>query len=226
MALYTAGFLRRVAAVALDLGVCAAALAATVHAANAFGAQWDTRLLDPFWQAPVVVHTAVERVGEPTTVKHEGGIERTTAFSRETRVYADRSVRIFAVVEGSVRRPDGTTESGRAENLIGESRESYWRTRATYLVGALITFVYYGAFEASSRHATPGKRLLGMRVTGLKGAPLSASRAWFRQVTKLATVAMSGLGYLPALFSQRAQTVHDILAGTLVVTGTSDKVDS
>jgi len=93
----------------------------------------------------------------------------------------------------------------------------------TYILVALIAFLYYGLFESSAVQATPGKQLLGMRVTGLKGERLSTTRAWFRQVTKLATLAMSGLGYLPAMFTAKAQTVHDIFAGTLVVTGKSDK---
>jgi uncharacterized RDD family membrane protein YckC len=42
-------------------------------------------------------------------------------------------------------------------------------------------------------------------------------RALWRQMTKLVTVAMSGLGYLPALFTQRQQTIHDLLAGTVVI---------
>ena len=226
MALYTAGFFRRLAAVALDGAAIAVAVAAVVHGANTVGSQWETRIFDPFWEEPVVMETRVELAGEPSTVKHEGGIERTAQFSRETRVYADRAVRIFAVAEATARFPDGRVETARAENQIGESRETWWRTRLTYILIALITFLYYGFFESSNRQATPGKQLLGMRVTGLKGERLSTTRAWFRQFTKLATLAMSGLGYLPAMFTVRAQTVHDIFAGTLVVTGKSDKVVS
>ena len=60
----------------------------------------------------------------------------------------------------------------------------------------------------------------------MKGQRLSAGRAWFRQVSKLATLAMSGLGYLPAMFTVKAQTIHDILARTLVVSGQSEKTVS
>ena len=195
MALYTAGFLQRIAAVALDVGAIAAATVALVYGANLVAGAWDAKIFDPVWEEPVVVNSLVERVGDPSPVKEEGGLERTTAFSRETRVYADSSVRIFAIVEGTVRRPDGSVESGRAESLIGESRGSWWRTRLTYGLFALIAFLYYGLFENSTFQATPGKRLFGLRVTDMKGQRLSAGRAWFRQVSKLATLAMSGLGY-------------------------------
>lgn len=224
MALYTAHFGKRVVALALDGAVVAVLVVGVVYGANAVAWQWETRVFDPFWEEPVVVNPAVEKVGEPTTVKHEGGIERTTAFSRETRIYADGAVRIFHVIEGSARMPDGTVSSGRAEIAAGESRATYWRTRITYGAIALIAFLYYGLFEASSRQATPGKQLLGIRVTGMKGERLSPLHAWLRQGAKIITLAMSGLGYLPALFTVKAQTIHDIVARTLVVTGQSDKL--
>ena len=226
MALYTAPFGKRIVALALDGAAVAVIVAGVVYGANAFAWQWNTRILDPFWEEPVVVNTAVEKVGEPSTVKHEGGIERTTAFSRETRVYADGAVRIFHVIEGSARMPDGTVTSGRAETLAGESRATYWRTRATYGVIGLVAFLYYGLFEASPRQATPGKQLLGIRVTDLKGQRLSTVHAWLRQGAKIITLAMSGLGYLPALFTVKAQTIHDIVARTLVVTGQSERTSS
>ncbi len=224
MALYTAPFGRRIVALVLDGAAVAVLVTAVVYGANAVAWQWDTRVLDPFWEEPVVVQTAVEKVGEPATVKHEGGIERTTSFSRETRVYADGALRIFHVIEGSARMPDGTVTSGRAETLAGESRFTYWRTRATYGVIALVAFLYYGLFEASVKQATPGKQLLGIRVTDMKGRRLSPVHAWLRQLSKAVTLAMSGLGYLPALFTVKAQTIHDIIARTLVVTGQSDRV--
>lgn len=225
MALYTASFVKRIAAIALDGVAVAVIVAATVHGANAIAWQWSARVLDPFWETQEVVQTLSEPAGEQSTVKQDG-IERTTQFSRETRIYADGAVRIFSVVEGTARFPDGAVSSGRAENQIGESRETYYRRRITYAVIGLIAFLYYGLFESSALQATPGKQLLGIRVTDLKGKRLPAWRAWFRQVAKFATVAMSGLGYLPALFTMKAQTIHDIIAGTLVVTGRSAQASS
>ena len=223
MALYTAPFGKRIVALALDGAAVAALVAGLVYGANAFAWQWNTRVLDPFWEEPVVLNTAVEKVGEPSTVKQDG-IERTTAFSRETRVYADGAVRFFHVIEGSARMPDGTMTSGRAETLAGESHDAYWRRRLTYGAIGLVAFLYYGLFEASPRQATPGKLLLGLRVTDMKGRRLPPLHAWLRQGAKVITLLMSGLGYLPALFTVKAQTIHDIVARTLVVTGQSDKV--
>jgi uncharacterized RDD family membrane protein YckC len=226
MALYTAPFGKRIVALALDGAVVAVALAIAVHGVNAFASQWSAVWLDPFWEEKVPTNVAAERVGAPSVVKEESGNERSTQYSRETRIYPDGAVRIFTVIEANVKKPDGSVEQGRAENLIGESRDSYWRTRATYVLAGFIAFVYFGAFESSVRQATPGKSLLGLRVTDLKGKRLAAWRAWFRQAAKLATCATSGFGYLTALFTQRAQTIHDVIAGTLVVTGRSEAVSS
>jgi uncharacterized RDD family membrane protein YckC len=223
VALYTAPFGKRIVALALDGAAVAALAASVVYGANAFAWQWNTRILDPFWEEPVVVNTVVEKVGEPATVKQDG-IERTTSFSRETRIYADGAVRIFHVIEGSARMQDGTVTSGRGETLAGQSRDTYWRTRITYGVIGLVAFLYYGLFEASARQATPGKQLLGLRVTDMKGRRLPPLHAWLRQGAKIITLAMSGLGYLPALFTVKAQTVHDIVARTLVVTGQSERM--
>jgi uncharacterized RDD family membrane protein YckC len=207
----------RVVALTIDLAILALLFVVLVSGVNAFAAQWNERWLDPLWSKPEVVNVRVESVGAPETVKHDDGIERTTAFSRETRLYADGSVRIFAVIEGRARLADGTETSGRAENLIGESSQSYWRTRATYAVFALLAMLYSGLFEASRHQGTPGKRVFRVVVADLAGQPLSPWRALWRQITKLVTVAMSGLGYLPALFTQRQQTIHDLLAGTIVI---------
>lgn len=226
MALYTAPFGKRIVAVVLDAAAVAVISVAAIYAANALAWQWSARWLDPFWEEPVVVQTTSELAGAPSVVKMEGGVERTTQYSRETRIYSDGAVRIFSVIEATARLPDGNVMTGRAESQIGEDRAAYWRTRATYALIGLIAFLYYGLFESSAKQATPGKQMLGLRVSGMKGQRLPAWRIWFRQVTKLATVATSGLTYLPALFTAKGQTVHDIIAGTLVVTGQSEKPSS
>jgi uncharacterized RDD family membrane protein YckC len=224
MALYTAPFGRRIVALALDGATVAVLVGLAVYGGNALGTTWTVRPFDPFWEERQVMQTTSESVGAPSVVKEESGIERTTAYSRETRVYDDGAIRIFAVIEASVRHADGTETSGRAANMMGESRDAHWRLRATYGLIAVIALLYYGVFESSSRQATPGKQALGLRVTDLKGQKLPLWRVWFRQLAKAVTLGMSGFGYLTALFTMKAQTVHDIIAGTLVVTGRSDRV--
>src|SRR5262245_8002995 len=115
MALYTAPFGRRIVALALDGVAVAVIVAAVVQGGNMLGSMSDIRPFDPFWEDRAVVQTAVEPVGAPAVVKDDAGVERSTSHSRETRVYDDGAIRIFAVIESTVRTPDGREASGRAE---------------------------------------------------------------------------------------------------------------
>lgn len=78
----------------------------------------------------------------------------------------------------------------------------------------LAQLLYYAGMESSRRQATIGKLLLGLRVTDLKGRPISFWRALGRNILLLF------LGYATALsipFSGRRRGVHDLLAGTVVL---------
>jgi uncharacterized RDD family membrane protein YckC len=75
----------------------------------------------------------------------------------------------------------------------------------------------YGAiFESSVWQATPGKRILGIYVTGLRGQRVSFLRAFFRNLAKQISSFLL-LGYLLAGFTPKKQALHDILASCLVV---------
>jgi len=76
--------------------------------------------------------------------------------------------------------------------------------------------LYYTAFEASPWQATPGKRILRLYVTDLKGQRLGFGRALLRNLARQ----LSGfffIGYIIAGFTERKQALHDILAGCLVL---------
>ena len=76
--------------------------------------------------------------------------------------------------------------------------------------------LYYTAFEASGWQATPGKRILRLYVTDLKGQRMGLGRALLRNLARQ----ISGfffIGYIIAGFTERKQALHDILAGCLVL---------
>jgi uncharacterized RDD family membrane protein YckC len=212
MAIY-ASFGRRLAALGVDGVVLAVAVMAIVYVA-----EWLP--VTPFaaiWETPIPVHTVVEAVGAPAVVKHEGGGETTTAFSRETRIFADGNVRIYAVVESRALDADGAVMTNHAESRIAESAALYWRTCATVALMFVLPFLYFAWFEASPWQATPGKRLLALRVTDLAGGRLTPKQSFVRQGLKLMDVTSSGLTYLIAAFTERRQALHDRFAGTLVI---------
>lgn len=106
-------------------------------------------------------------------------------------------------------------------------------------------WLYYAAWHSSRWQATPGKRLLGLRVTTLAGGRLSFGRALVRAVVMLIPFevnhvvlfhlapqtatpspafraglalvwALIALYALTPLLNARRQSVHDIVAGTMV----------
>jgi len=75
----------------------------------------------------------------------------------------------------------------------------------------------YGAmFESSPWQATPGKRILGIYVSGMRGQRVTFLRALFRNLAKQISSFLL-LGYFLAGFTPRKQALHDILASCLVV---------
>ena len=76
---------------------------------------------------------------------------------------------------------------------------------------------YYSYFEGSSWHATPGKRLLGIEVLNRIGAPIGYLQAFVRFIGRLLSTATFGIGFLAAVFNRQHRTLHDLIAGTIVV---------
>lgn len=85
------------------------------------------------------------------------------------------------------------------------------------LIAAMIAWHYYYIYFESRGGATPGKRVLGLRVVSLNGGPITRSQAIYRE---LARWYLDGL-ILPAALSmalnQNRRRVGDLLAGTVVV---------
>ena len=84
------------------------------------------------------------------------------------------------------------------------------------IMGILITWIYYAAFESSRHQATLGKMALGLRVTDCYGRPISYGRASARYFGKLLSSLILGLGYLMAAFTERKQALHDIMRVALL----------
>lgn len=85
-----------------------------------------------------------------------------------------------------------------------------------YLTAALISWIYFAAFESSAKQATPGKMSLGLIVTDTQGRRVSFGRASGRFWAKILSSLPLGLGYLLVAVTQRKQAFHDLLCQTLV----------
>jgi uncharacterized RDD family membrane protein YckC len=91
------------------------------------------------------------------------------------------------------------------------------------MLGAMHAYFIYYEFK---KGATPGKRILGLRVVSLDGKRLTRGQAIYRDVVRWY---VDGLLFIPAFVSiyltEKRQRVGDLLAGTMVVysAGSEDK---
>ena len=88
------------------------------------------------------------------------------------------------------------------------------------LISFLVIFFYYIIFEAGKRGASPGKRVMGLRVVDTSGAPITFGQAFLRNMLRFADsmpIPSYGFGLLSTLLSKRFQRLGDLLANTVVV---------
>jgi uncharacterized RDD family membrane protein YckC len=87
----------------------------------------------------------------------------------------------------------------------------------TYLFSCLSFWIYYAGFESSRLQATLGKLAVGIKVTDLSGRRISFERATGRMLAHILSGVTFYVGYVMAAFTRKRQTLHDIIAGTLVL---------
>lgn len=85
------------------------------------------------------------------------------------------------------------------------------------IVSVLAYYLYYAIFEASGLQATLGKRALSLKVTDLQGERISFARSLGRSFAHTISNCTFLIGYFISAFTPKRQTLHDMLAGTLVV---------
>lgn len=87
------------------------------------------------------------------------------------------------------------------------------------LVGLILAalFLVYQAFFSCEGRVSLGKRLLGLRVVGGDGEPLSLGAALFRTAC-YGPSSFFYLGFFWSLVDPRGRTWHDLAAGSVVVT--------
>lgn len=85
------------------------------------------------------------------------------------------------------------------------------------ILGILITWVYFAVLESSPKQATLGKQAMKIMVVDTNGNRISSGKAWTRAFFRGISGLILGIGFIMAAFTEKKQTLHDILAGTLVV---------
>jgi len=85
------------------------------------------------------------------------------------------------------------------------------------VVLAVLQLLYWPWMESSSRQATLGKRALDIVVTDTDGRRVSFARAAGRNLAKIASYMIYGVGFIMIAFTKKKQGLHDMIASTLVV---------
>ncbi|HMR82208.1 MAG TPA: RDD family protein [Niabella sp.] len=96
--------------------------------------------------------------------------------------------------------------------------------RATYFSGSnmaslVVQWLYSALMVSGPWQATLGKRAVGIKVTGMNGERISFLNATGRFLATFLSFIIVLIGYLMMLWDDKKQTLHDKLAGTLVVKG-------
>lgn len=86
-----------------------------------------------------------------------------------------------------------------------------------FIVTVIVGWLYFAISESSHKQSTLGKQALGIIVTDLKGERLSFGKATARYFCKWLSNLTLFIGYIMA-FTHKKQALHDMIAGTLVLT--------
>jgi uncharacterized RDD family membrane protein YckC len=88
------------------------------------------------------------------------------------------------------------------------------------LFGFVMEWFYPMVFEAGRRGATPGKRLVGLRVVQVNGSPAGWGQVFVRNILRWVDampVMTYGFGMASCLATRRFQRLGDLAAGTVVI---------
>jgi uncharacterized RDD family membrane protein YckC len=109
--------------------------------------------------------------------------------------------------------------SGRLTGAERQQAQQRFTARLIYFweVAFFVAAPYYVLLESSTMRGTVGKHMLGLRVTDLNGRRIRPGRAVKRYMCRLVSAMPAWYGFAMAGLTSRKQTLHDFLAGTLVI---------
>ena len=134
-----------------------------------------------------------------------GLVTRTIAFAADAAVIQIVAILVAGTGALILSVIDPSDDSRKVLAIVGAAVYALW------LTGYFVLFW-------SSTGQTPGNRLFEIRVRRARdGAPPSPGKAVVRLVGLILAAIPLFLGYLPILLDDRRRGVHDMLAGTVVV---------
>jgi uncharacterized RDD family membrane protein YckC len=85
------------------------------------------------------------------------------------------------------------------------------------LINILISYGYTAYLMSSESQATLGQMAMGIKVTDENGNRITFVAATIRYFMSLVSGIILAIGYLMALFNDKKQTLHDLVAKTVVL---------
>lgn len=98
----------------------------------------------------------------------------------------------------------------------GNPRISGGAIALVYVLSLATQLVYYTWF-ISQKGATPGKRVMGLKVITPDGGPISVGRAAGRFFAQILSGLILSIGFIIAAFDREKRALHDYICGTRVV---------
>jgi len=86
-----------------------------------------------------------------------------------------------------------------------------------WIVKRVVDILYHSLMESSKFQGSVGKLALGVIVTDINGGKLDFTKALVRNICKIISGMILGIGYIMAGLTEKKQALHDLIAGTLVV---------
>ena len=88
---------------------------------------------------------------------------------------------------------------------------------ANQILNFVIGWLYFALQESGKDKATFGKKAMNIEVTDLEGNRITFWQATGRYFGKYISTITLFIGYFLMLWSEKRQTLHDMIAGTVVV---------
>ena len=79
------------------------------------------------------------------------------------------------------------------------------------MLGAVLSWIYFAAFESSAWGGTPGKKMVGLVVKSEDGGRITFQTATARYFAKFLSAIMICAGFFLAAFTRKKQAFHDLL---------------
>ena len=106
--------------------------------------------------------------------------------------------------------------NGSEKHYAKEISEELWKARGL-LVGLVVDLIYTVSMQLSSKRATLGQQAVGVCIAKVNYEKATLGALLIRYIISLFSSILLKLGYLIAIFTVRKQTLHDLIAGTIVV---------